>query len=64
MVSSLENDYIFLFDTLEGTLTGTTTLDHSEHGSNGNEGVLHIPHISRTGATPSDSFVSYLGYSV
>ena len=30
------------------TQTGTTTLDHSEPGSNDNEGILHIPQISRT----------------
>ena len=31
-----------------------TTLDQSEPGSNGNEGVLYIPQSSRTGASPSD----------
>ena len=30
--------------------------------SNGNEEVL-FPKSSRTGASPSDGFVSYLGYS-
>ena len=38
-----------------GTLTSTTTPGQSEPGSNGNEGVLHIPQSFRTGASPSDS---------
>ena len=32
--------------------------------SNDNEGVLHIHQISRTGASPSDGLVSYLGHSL
>ena len=36
-------------------LTGTTTPDLSGPGSNGNEGVLHIPQSSRTEASPSDA---------
>ena len=37
---------------IEGTLTGTTTLDQSEPGNNGNEEVLHIPQNFRTEASP------------
>ena len=33
-------------------------------GSNGNEGLLHIPKTSRIGALPSDSFVSYPWHSL
>ena len=33
------------------TLTGTTNPDKSKPGSNGNEGVLYTPQISRTGAS-------------
>ena len=32
--------------------------------SNGNEGVLHIPQISKTGTSPSDCLLSKLGYSL
>ena len=35
-----------------GDLTGTTTLDQSGPGSNGNEGVLQTSQISRTEASP------------
>ena len=41
------------------TLTGTTTPDESGHGSNGNEGGLHISQSFRKGALPSDGLVSY-----
>ena len=34
-------------------LTGTTTLGQSGPGSNVNEGVIHIPQSSKTGALPS-----------
>ena len=37
---------------IDGTLTGTTTLGQGGPGSNGNEGVLHIPH--RIGAYSAD----------
>ena len=41
-------------------LSGTTTLRQSGPGSNGNEGVLHIPQSpSITGTSPSDCLVSY-----
>ena len=39
---------IFKFDP-----TGTTIPGHSGPGSNGNEGVLQSPQISRTRASPS-----------
>ena len=41
-------------------VSGATTLDQSSLGSNGNEGVLHIPQSSRTGVLWSDSFESYI----
>ena len=36
-------------------LTGTTTLNQSEPGINGNERVPHTPQILRTGASLSDA---------
>ena len=39
---------------MPGTLTGTTTLSQSGPGSNGNEGVLHSPQSTRTGASAQD----------
>ena len=44
---------------LDETLTGTTILDQSGPGSNGYEGVLHIPETS-----PSDCLVPYLEHSL
>ena len=47
------------------TLLGATTLGWSGSGSNGNEGMLHIPQSSTiTGTLPSDCFVLYPGYSL
>ena len=40
------------------------TLGQSGSGSNGNEGVHHIPQNSITGVSPSDCFVSYSGHSL
>ena len=41
-------------------LSGATTLGHSGPGSEGNEGVLHIPESSsNTETSPSDCLVSY-----
>ena len=37
-------------------LTGTTTLDQSGPGGNGNKWVLHISQSSRTRASPSDTY--------
>ena len=45
---------------IDRTLSGATTPGQSGPGSNGNEGVLHIPQCSSiTGASPSDCLVSY-----
>ena len=33
----------------------TTSLDQSEPESNGNEWVLNVPQMSKTGALPSDT---------
>ena len=44
------------------TLSCATTWGHSGPGSDGNEGVLHIPQI--TGASPSDCLVPYPGHSL
>ena len=41
--------------TRDGILIGTTTLSLSGPGSNGNEGVLHIPQSSKTEAFTLDS---------
>ena len=46
---------------IDGTLTSSTTPHQSEPESNDNEGVLYIPQSSKTGNSPSDSFVSYSG---
>ena len=40
---------------MDGILTGTTTLDYSGPGSNGNEEVFHTPQISRTRASQPDA---------
>ena len=41
---------------IDGTLTSTT----SRPESNGNEGVLHTPKISKNGALPSDAVRSHI----
>ena len=47
------------------TLLGDTTMDQSELGSNGNEGVLFIPQSSSaTRASPTDCLVSYSMHSL
>ena len=47
------------------TLSGATTPDQCEPGSDSNEGILHIPQSSCiTGASPSDVLVSYQGHSL
>ena len=45
---------------IDRTLSHVTTLGQSGHGSNGNEGVLHIPQIFKIGALPSDGLISYI----
>ena len=47
---------------IHGTLTGTSNLSQSGPESNCSEGVLQIPQSSNTGASPSDSLLSYSGY--
>ncbi len=49
--------------TIDRALSGATIPGQSGSGSNSNEGVLCIPqNPSITGASPSDSLVSYLGH--
>ena len=49
---------------IDKTLSGATTMGQSEHGSDGNKGVLRIPQSSSiTGTSPSDCFVLYTGHS-
>ena len=55
------NSFIWLTD---GLLTGTNTLGQSEPGSNGNDGVLHIPQSSKTGDSLLDSFSVISGPSL
>ena len=50
---------------IDRTLSGATTLGHSEPGSDGNERVLRIPQNSSiTGASASDCSMSYPGHSL
>ena len=50
---------------IDRTLLGATTLGLSGPGSNGNEGVLHIPQSSSITRVPtSDCLMSYPGYSL
>ena len=42
----------------EGTLIGTTTSSQSGPSSNGDEGIFHIPYISRIGALWSNVFLT------
>ena len=58
----LSNSFIWTIDT---TLSGTITLGESGSGSDGNEGVLHIPQsFSIIGALPSDCLMSYPRHSL
>ena len=46
-------------------LSGATTVGHSEPGSDGNIGVLHISQsTSIIGTSPSDCLVSFTGHSL
>ena len=47
---------------IERALSGATIPGQSGPGSDDNEGVLHIPQSSRTGALPSDCLVFYPGH--
>ena len=50
---------------IDRTLSGATTPGQSRPGSDGNEGVLHIPESSSiTGTSASDCLVSYPGHSL
>ena len=54
-----------LYLTHRRNLSGATSSGQSGHGSNGNEGVLHISQRSRiTGASSSHGLVSYPGNSL
>ena len=44
---------------IERALSGAKTAGQSGPGSNGNKGVLHIPQISKTGASPLDGLMPY-----
>ena len=56
---------LVLFNPWIGQLSGATTPGQSGPGSDGNEGVLHIPQSSSTAGTlPSDCLVSYPGHSL
>ena len=47
------------------TLPGTTTLGQSGPGSDGSDGLFHVPKSSSiTGTSPSDCLVSYPGHSL
>ena len=46
------------------TVTGATTPGQSEPRSNGNEGVLYNPKSSKTGASTSNSLVSWTRHSL
>ena len=48
---------------IDRTLSAATTPTKSGPGSNGNEGVLHIPQSFRVGTPLSDGLMSYLGLS-
>ena len=50
---------------IDRTQSGATTPSQILSGSNGNEGVLHIPQRSSiTGTSPSNCSMSYLGHSL
>ena len=49
---------------IDRTLSGTTTPGQSGPGSDGNQEVLCILQSSKTGASPSNYLISYLGHSL
>ena len=58
----MSNNSIWPIDTI---LSGATTPSQSGPGSNGNEGVVHIPQSSSIpGASSSDCLMSYPGHLV
>ena len=59
------NHGLVLFNPWLGPLSSATTLGQSGPGSDGNEGVLHIPQSSSiTGTSPSDCLALYQGHSL
>ena len=48
---------------IDRTMSGATTPSQRGPGSNGNEGVLYIPQISKAEASLSDVLMSYPGHS-
>ena len=56
---------LVLFNPQIGPLSGATTPGESGSGSDGNEGVLHIPQsLNITRISSSDCLVSYPGHSL
>ena len=53
----MSNSYIWLIDS---SLSGATTPNQSEPGSNANEGVFYIHQSSGTGALSLDGLMSYV----
>ena len=51
--SSIQMSNSFIWP-IDRTLSGATNQGQSGLGSNGNEGVLHIPQLSQAGALLSD----------
>ena len=49
---------------IDKTLSGTTTPDLGRPRINANDEVLHDPQSSRTGTSPFDGLMSYLGHSL
>ncbi len=58
------NHSLVLFNPLIRLLLGATTPGQSGSESDGNERVLHIPQISKAGASPSDCLMSYPEHSL
>ena len=49
---------------IDSTLSGATNLGQSGPGCKDNEGVLHIPQSSKSGASPSEGLMSYSEHSL
>ena len=49
---------------MDRTLQGATSPEETGPGSNGNQGELHIPQISKAGASPSDGLIPYPEHSM
>ena len=61
-ISHLFAHIVFSIWPIDRTLLGATTLGQSVPESNGNEGVLYIPQISKAGVLPSNGLMSYPGH--